>query len=50
LIGYDDQPSAMQFIFFVVAFVVIGTLMKLVDRPHSSPHASRPITAAIHQN
>lgn len=50
LIGYDDQPSAMQFIFFVVTFVVIATLMKLVDRPHPSPHAPRPISTAIHQN
>lgn len=33
LAGYDDQPSAMQIIFFAVAFIVIATLMRLADRP-----------------
>lgn len=32
LAGYDDQPSAMQILFFVVTFAVIATLMRLVDR------------------
>jgi high-affinity iron transporter len=32
LMGYDDQPSAMQIIFFVAAFTVIATLMRWVDR------------------
>lgn len=45
LAGYDDQPSAMQLLFFVVTFVVIATLMRLVDRRTASarnaPAASR---------
>jgi high-affinity iron transporter len=32
LVGYDDQPSAMQVIFFTVTFVVILALMRWVDR------------------
>lgn len=32
LAGYDDQPSAMQILFFVVTFAVIATLMHIVDR------------------
>ncbi|HJS22193.1 MAG TPA: FTR1 family protein [Steroidobacteraceae bacterium] len=32
LIGYDDQPSAMQLIFFAITFVVIAALMHWVDR------------------
>jgi len=31
LVGYDDQPSAMQLIFFVAAFTVIASLMQLVN-------------------
>ena len=50
LIGYDDQPSAMQIIFFAVAFTVIATLMRWVDkspttsaseRSRSSSHAAQ---------
>ncbi len=36
LVGYDDQPSALQIIFFAVAFTVIATLMRLVERPTMS--------------
>lgn len=32
LVGYDDRPSAMQLIFFVVTFALIATLMRFVDR------------------
>lgn len=32
LVGYDDQPSGMQLIFWVVAFTTILVLMRLVDR------------------
>lgn len=31
LIGYDDQPSAMQVLFYVAAFTLIATLMRVVD-------------------
>lgn len=45
LAGYDDQPSAMQIVFFVVAFTVIATLMRHVDRRRGpsrrDPAASR---------
>jgi hypothetical protein len=40
LIGYDDQPSAMQLIFFAVAFTVIASLMRWVDR-RSAPALPR---------
>lgn len=33
LIGYTQQPSAMQLIFYVAALVIIGGLMWLVNRP-----------------
>jgi high-affinity iron transporter len=39
LIGYDDQPAAMQLIFFAVTFVVIAALMRWVDR-RAAPSAS----------
>lgn len=32
LVGYDDQPSGMQLIFWAVAFTTILVLMRLVDR------------------
>ncbi len=41
LIGYDDQPSAMQIIFFAVAFAVIATLMRWVDRSASTSSANQ---------
>lgn len=41
LIGYDDQPSAMQLIFYVVTVVAIATLMLLVDRQLRARQASR---------
>jgi len=50
LMGYDDQPSAMQIIFFVVTFVVIAALMRFVDRAPAARHASRPVSAALHQS
>ena len=40
LMGYDDQPSAMQLIFFAVAFIVIASLMRWVDR-RAAPAAAR---------
>jgi high-affinity iron transporter len=36
LVGYDDQPSAMQVIFFAVTFVVIAALMSWVDRSRAA--------------
>ena len=40
LIGYDDQPSAMQVIVYAVAFTVIATLMRVVDvRQKRSRHS-----------
>ncbi len=36
LIGYDDQPSAMQIIFFAITFLTIATLMRWVDRPRAT--------------
>ena len=39
LLGYDDQPSAMQIIFFAVVFAIIATLMRWVDR---SPAPANP--------
>ena len=45
LVGYDDQPSAMQIIFFAVTFVVIATLMRWVDRaaaPIRESHETAP--------
>ncbi len=54
LIGYDDQPSAMQIIFFAVAFTIIATLMRLVDRPAASNavtnRGSRPGSPATLQS
>ena len=53
LIGYDDQPSAMQVIFYVVAFTAIGTLMRLVDvrqkraRPAAAAHRSSPAISGV---
>lgn len=45
LAGYDDQPSALQIVFFVVTFALIATLMRLVDRrrgpSRSAPASSR---------
>jgi high-affinity iron transporter len=51
LVGYDDQPSAMQLIFFVVTFVVIATLMRWVDRRSASatPHRSTDARQAAPQ-
>jgi high-affinity iron transporter len=43
LIGYDDQPSAMQVIFYAVAFIAISTLMRVVD---ARQKRSRPSSAA----
>lgn len=39
LLGYDDQPSAMQIIFFAAVFAIIATLMRWVDR---SPAPANP--------
>ena len=50
LMGYDDQPSAMQITFFVVTFVVIAALMRIFDRAPAARHASRPVSAALHQS
>jgi high-affinity iron transporter len=50
LIGYDDQPSAMQVIFFAVTLAVIGTLMQVVDRPRAAAPASGRIPTAIQQS
>jgi len=50
LIGYDDQPSAMQIVFLAVTFVVIAALMRLVDRPRASHRSSRPISTAVPQS
>jgi high-affinity iron transporter len=50
LMGYDDQPSAMQLIFFAIAFIVIATLMRWVDRPKTKamethrPRSGTPAT------
>lgn len=33
LVGYTQQPSAMQLIFYVATLVIIGGLMGLVNRP-----------------
>ena len=44
LIGYDDQPSAMQLIFFAVTFIVIASLMRWVGR------RSAPATARHHDS
>jgi high-affinity iron transporter len=50
LIGYDDQPSAMQLVFFVVTLMVIALLMRLVERPRAASRSPRPIASAIHQS
>lgn len=50
LMGYDDQPSAMQIIFFVITFVVIAALMRIVDRAPAARHAARSVSAALHQS
>jgi len=47
LMGYDDQPSAMQLIFFVVTFAFIALLMRFVDRPPSVHRSSDAVSAAI---
>jgi high-affinity iron transporter len=47
LMGYDDQPSAMQLIFFVVTFVLIAALMRYVERAPKMPRTSRSVSAAI---
>jgi high-affinity iron transporter len=51
LLGYDDQPSAMQIIFFAVIFAVIATLMRWVDRsPAPANHQRRPASPATQQS
>jgi high-affinity iron transporter len=50
LIGYDDQPSAMQVIFFAVTLAAIGTLMQVVDRPRTAAPASGRIPTPIQQS
>ena len=47
LMGYDDQPSAMQLIFFVVTFVLIAALMRYVERAPKLQRESRTVSAAI---
>ena len=44
LVGYDDQPSAMQLIFFTVTFIVIASLMRWVGR------RSAPVPARHHDS
>ena len=50
LMGYDDQPSAMQVLFFVVTFLAIATLMRWVDRRMSHARVrtgTSPRSAAV---
>lgn len=47
LMGYDDQPSAMQLIFFVVTFVFIAALMRFFDPPRSVRRSSGAVSAAV---
>lgn len=47
LMGYDDQPSAMQLIFFVVTFALIALLMRFVDRPPGVRRSAGAVSAAI---
>ncbi len=46
LVGYDDQPSAMQMIFFVVAFVAIASLMQLVNVRQKRARRAAPASNA----
>ncbi len=47
LMGYDDQPSAMQLIFFVVTFALIALLMRFVDRTPGVRRSTGAVSAAI---
>jgi high-affinity iron transporter len=53
LMGYADQPSAMQVIFFAVTLVVIIALMRWVERRNvaaNGRHPANPVSPAVQRS
>lgn len=44
LVGYTQRPSGMQIVFYLATLTVIGSLMRIVNRPAPPPGTARSIT------